>query len=56
VTITARGIEVLAHARQVLDAQFDQLLDAAGVDADQYRTLIERLHAALVAKHQEVAE
>jgi DNA-binding MarR family transcriptional regulator len=50
VTISAQGTTVVAHARQVLDEHFDQLLVLAGVDADEYRTLIERLYETLIAK------
>src|SRR5260221_9724110 len=50
VTITPQGIELVAQARQVLDAHFDQLLGIAGVDAQQLRELTERLHQALMFK------
>lgn len=50
VTITATGSEVVAQARQLLDAHFDQLLVIAGVDAQQLRELTERLHRALMIK------
>jgi DNA-binding MarR family transcriptional regulator len=53
VTITATGSEVVAQARQLLDAHFDQLLVIAGVDAQQLRELTERLHRALMIKIQE---
>jgi len=52
VTITATGSEVVAQARQRLDAHFDQLLVIAGVDAQQLRELTERLHRALMIKIQ----
>ena len=50
VTITPQGNELVAQARQVLDAHFDQLLGIAGVDAQQLRELTERLHQALMFK------
>ena len=50
VSITAKGDEVVAQGRKLLDAHFDQLLVSAGVDADQYRRLTERLHEALMRK------
>ena len=50
VTITMKGSEVVAQGRKVLDSHFDQLLITAGVDADQYRELTERLHQALNTK------
>lgn len=50
VTITSKGDEVAAQARQMLDAHFDQLLDLAGVDAQQLRDITERLYQALMTK------
>jgi DNA-binding MarR family transcriptional regulator len=50
VTITPKGSEVVANGRQLLDSHFDQLMEAAGVDAQHYRELTERLHQALIAK------
>jgi DNA-binding MarR family transcriptional regulator len=50
VTITPKGSEVVAQGRKVLDAHFDQLMDMAGVDADHYRELTQRLHQALIMK------
>jgi DNA-binding MarR family transcriptional regulator len=48
VTITPKGNEMVAHARQVLDQHFDQLLALADVDARQLRDLTERLYQALM--------
>jgi len=50
VSITAKGSEVVAQGRQLLDAHFDQLMQAAGVDAQHYRDLNEQVYLALVAK------
>src|SRR5215467_2821049 len=50
VSITPKGNEVVAQGRQLLDSQFDQLLVIAGVDAQLYRELTERLHRALLTK------
>lgn len=50
VTITPQGSEVVAKGRQVLDARFDQLMDLAGIDAQHYRELNERLYQALITK------
>lgn len=50
VTITPKGSEVVAKGRQLLDAHFDQLLVIAGIDAQHYRDLTERLHQALITK------
>ena len=50
VTITPKGNEMVAHARHVLDAHFDQLLVQASVDAQQLRELTERLYQALMTK------
>lgn len=50
VTITPKGSEVVAQARQILDTHFDQLLDIAGVDAQQLREITERLYQALMTK------
>ncbi len=50
VTITPQGSEVVAKARQLLDSHFDQLMVIAGVDAQHYRELTERLHQALITK------
>jgi DNA-binding MarR family transcriptional regulator len=47
VTITPKGNEVVALARHVLDTHFDQLLDLAGVDAQQLQEITERLYQAL---------
>lgn len=52
VTITPKGNEVVARARHVLDAHFDQLLVAAGVDAQHLREITERLYEALMSKTQ----
>src|SRR5215469_12790877 len=43
VSITARGSEVMARGRSVLDTHFDQLMDIAGVDEHQLRDIAERL-------------
>jgi len=50
VTITAKGNEVVAQGRQLLDSHFDQLLVLADIDAQHYRELSERLHQALITK------
>jgi DNA-binding MarR family transcriptional regulator len=50
VSITAKGSEVVAQGRQLLDMHFDQLIQAAGVDAQHYRDLNEQVYLALVAK------
>src|SRR5713226_6778376 len=49
VTITAKGNEVVANGRHLLDSRFDQLMQAAGVDAQYYRELTEQLYHTLVA-------
>jgi DNA-binding MarR family transcriptional regulator len=53
VAITSKGNEVVAQGRSLLDAHFDQLLLIAGIDAQHYRELTERLHQALIAKMKE---
>jgi DNA-binding MarR family transcriptional regulator len=50
VTITPKGNEVVALARHVLDAHFDQLLVLAGVDAQQLQEITGRLYQALMTK------
>ena len=50
VSITAKGSEMVAQGRQLLDTHFDQLLQAAGVDAQHYRDLNEQVYLTLVAK------
>ena len=50
VSITAKGSEVVAQSRQLLDARFDQLMQAAGVDAQHYHDLNEQVYLVLVAK------
>jgi DNA-binding MarR family transcriptional regulator len=50
VTITPKGSEVVAKARHLLDSHFDQLMVIAGVDAQHYRELTERLYQALITK------
>jgi DNA-binding MarR family transcriptional regulator len=52
VTITPHGTAVVAKARELLDTHFDQLLVLAGVDAQEYRVLMERLYEALIAKQK----
>jgi len=49
VTITPQGSEVVAKGRQLLDARFDQLMAAAGVDTQHYSELTEQLYQTLVA-------
>lgn len=50
VAITPKGNEVVAQGRLLLDAHFDQLMERAGIDAQLYRELTERLYQALIAK------
>jgi DNA-binding MarR family transcriptional regulator len=50
VTITPKGSEVVAKGRQLLDAHFDQLMVIAGIDAQHFRELTERLRQALMTK------
>ena len=50
VTITPKGSEVVAKGRHLLDSHFDQLMVIAGIDAQHFRELTERLHQALIAK------
>jgi DNA-binding MarR family transcriptional regulator len=52
VSITPHGTARVVQARQVLDEHFDQLLVLAGVDAQAYRAMIERLYEALLTKQQ----
>ena len=49
VTITSKGNEVVANGRHLLDSRFDQLMQAAGVDAHHYRELTGHLYHTLVA-------
>jgi DNA-binding MarR family transcriptional regulator len=49
VAITPQGSEVVAKGRQLLDSRFDQLMEAAGVDAHHYRELTEQLYQTLIA-------
>jgi DNA-binding MarR family transcriptional regulator len=53
VTITPKGNEVVALARHLLDAHFDQLLVIAGVDAQQLQEITGRLYQALMTKMKE---
>jgi DNA-binding MarR family transcriptional regulator len=50
VAITPKGNEAVAQGRKLLDSHFDQLMVIAGIDAQHYRELTERLHQALIAK------
>lgn len=50
VSITAKGSEVVVQGRQLLDAHFDRLMQAAGVDAQHYHDLNEQVYLALMAK------
>ena len=52
VSITPHGTAIVVQARRVLDEHFDQLLTLAGVDAQEYRAMIERLYEALLTKQQ----
>ena len=52
VTITPKGSEVVANGRHLLDSRFDQLMGAAGVDAQHYRELTEHLYYILVANRK----
>src|SRR5947199_10781467 len=49
VAITPKGNEVVAKGRQLLDTHFDQLLVIAGIDAQNYRELTERLSQSVSA-------
>ena len=40
----------VAKGRHLLDSHFDQLMEAAGVDAQHYRELTEQLYQTLVVK------
>jgi DNA-binding MarR family transcriptional regulator len=53
VTITPKGSEVVAAGRQLLDERLDALLVAAGVDAQHFGALIDRVSSALGAKIEE---
>lgn len=53
VTITRKGMAIVAKTRQFLDSQFAQLMESAGVDARHYSQLTEQIHRALVAKMNE---
>jgi DNA-binding MarR family transcriptional regulator len=50
VAITPKGNEAVAQGRKLLDSHFDQLMLIAGIDAQHYRELTQRLHQALIAK------
>jgi DNA-binding MarR family transcriptional regulator len=50
VAITPKGNEVVAQGRHLLDSHFDELMLIAGIDAQHYRELTQRLHQALIAK------
>jgi len=53
VTITPSGSEIVAKGRELLDARFDRLMVAAGVDPQHYSELTERVYRALVTKMEE---
>jgi DNA-binding MarR family transcriptional regulator len=53
VTITPRGSDLVAKGERLLDARFDHLLAAAGVDAQHYNELTERIYRALMTKKEE---
>jgi DNA-binding MarR family transcriptional regulator len=53
VTITSQGAALVAKGRDLLDARFDRLMVAAGVDAHHYDELTERIYRALVAIAEE---
>jgi len=52
VTIMPKGSEVVANGRHLLDSRFDQLMQAAGVDAQHYRELTEQLYHTLIANRK----
>lgn len=56
VTLTPKGKEIVRQGRQLLDAHFDRLVEIAGIDAQLYRELTERLHQALMTKMKEEEE
>ena len=45
-----KGSEVVAKGRHLLGSHVDQLVGAAGVDAQHYDELAEQVYQALVAK------
>jgi DNA-binding MarR family transcriptional regulator len=53
VTITPNGSAAIAAGRQLLDGRLDALLVAAGVDAQHFGELIDRVSSALGAKIEE---
>lgn len=50
VTLSPQGLKIVAAARQILDQHFAQLLDAAGVNGEEYGQLTERIYRTLMAK------
>ena len=50
VSITPQGSEVVANGRHLLDAHFDQLMEAAHVDPHHYRELTAQLYQTFVTK------
>lgn len=53
VTITSQGSDLVAKGRDLLGVRFDQLMATAGVDAQHYSELTERVYQALVTKMEE---
>lgn len=50
VTITAKGSEIVADGRQLLDSEFDKLMVDASVDTQHYRELTEQIYQTLIIK------
>ena len=50
VSLTAKGRDLVARGRQLLDDEFTALVDTAGIDQQHYTELTRRLYQALVSK------
>ena len=53
VTITRDGSALVKTGKRMLDTRFGELMEAAGVDAEQYRQMTERLQQALSIRMKE---
>ena len=47
VTISPAGSALVKAGRRLLDSRFAELMESAGVDAERYQQMTERLHQAL---------
>ncbi len=50
VSLTPKGSEIVVQGRQLLDSHLERLMQAAGVNSQQYSELTRKLYEALLAR------